>query len=209
MLSQLHFARILQPTQQQDRRLTRPDCTTKLTDVALAKVLGLPAMPKQIALTIVDFPVPFGPMIKFKARPGKHSTRVYVLLIKNIFFNTALKLYHWNTYIKSLRAILRIDPFVNPSEGGESSATEADSFGIFPDNVNKTDNNNRFLRNQNYCITDFAELIKIGSSYREHTTAAEIMPPNLLIQFTLLPDLLASLFIQMSSLFGFLLFIVE
>jgi hypothetical protein len=123
------------------------------------------------------------------------------------FKKTACQHNHLNTCIKSLRAILRIDPLVNPSEGGESSATEAESFGIFPDNVIRTDNDNRFLRNQNYCITDFPELIKIGSSQREHTTAAEIMPPNLLNQFTLLPDLLASLFIQMSSynvtLFGF------
>lgn len=36
----------------------------QLTEPALERVLALPFMPKQMALTIVDFPVPLGPRIK-------------------------------------------------------------------------------------------------------------------------------------------------
>lgn len=36
--------------------------------------LGLPPKPKMIADTNVDFPVPLGPMIKFKDFPGNRVT---------------------------------------------------------------------------------------------------------------------------------------
>lgn len=36
----------------------------------LARVLGLPAIPRQIADTSDDFPVPLGPIIRFKFGPG-------------------------------------------------------------------------------------------------------------------------------------------
>ena len=42
-------------------------------------VLGFPDIPRQIAETIVDLPVPFGPRIKFKFGPGVNSTSLYVL----------------------------------------------------------------------------------------------------------------------------------
>jgi len=48
-------------------------------DDALPNKLGLPAMPKQIAHTSVDLPVPFAPMITFKFAPGVNSNESYVL----------------------------------------------------------------------------------------------------------------------------------
>lgn len=56
----------------------------KLTVLALAMVLGFPDMPRQIAETMVDFPVPFGPRIKFKFGPGMNSTSLYVLIVRHI-----------------------------------------------------------------------------------------------------------------------------
>ncbi len=41
--------------------------------LALPSTDGLPVIPKQIAQTIVDLPVPFGPMITFKFEPGENS----------------------------------------------------------------------------------------------------------------------------------------
>lgn len=41
--------------------------------------LVFPASPRQIAHTIVDFPVPFGPMITFRWGPHMNSTLSYVL----------------------------------------------------------------------------------------------------------------------------------
>lgn len=46
---------------------------------ALPSTVGLPVMPKHIAHTIVDFPVPFGPIITFKFGPGENSSESYVL----------------------------------------------------------------------------------------------------------------------------------
>ena len=48
-------------------------------DDALPKTLGLPVMPKQIAHTSVDLPVPFGPITTFKFAPGTNSKESYVL----------------------------------------------------------------------------------------------------------------------------------
>jgi len=51
-------------------------CKSKLgqTWLARAKVLGFPDMPKHIADTMVDFPVPLGPRIKLRFGPGRTST---------------------------------------------------------------------------------------------------------------------------------------
>jgi hypothetical protein len=50
-----------------------------LTELALAIVLGFPAIPRQMAETIADLPFPFGPRIKFRFGPGINSTSLYVL----------------------------------------------------------------------------------------------------------------------------------
>lgn len=40
----------------------------------LPMILGFPHRPNMIALTNVDFPVPFGPIIMFNDVPGYNST---------------------------------------------------------------------------------------------------------------------------------------
>jgi hypothetical protein len=58
---------------------------------ARPSTLGLPVIPRQMAHTIVDLPVPFGPMMTFKLGPGENSTESYVLkelvyiLLVNVF----------------------------------------------------------------------------------------------------------------------------
>ncbi len=47
---------------------------------ALPNTLGFPVIPKQIAHTNVDLPVPFGPITTFKLAPGKNSSESYVLV---------------------------------------------------------------------------------------------------------------------------------
>lgn len=46
---------------------------------ALPSQLVLPANPRQIAHTMVDFPVPLGPIITFSCGPHVNSTLSYVL----------------------------------------------------------------------------------------------------------------------------------
>lgn len=46
---------------------------------ARPRTIGFPVMPKQMAQTTVDFPVPFGPMMTFKLGPGRNSNESYVL----------------------------------------------------------------------------------------------------------------------------------
>lgn len=46
---------------------------------ARPKTAGFPVIPRHIAQTIVDFPVPFGPMITFRFGPGRNSSESYVL----------------------------------------------------------------------------------------------------------------------------------
>lgn len=48
--------------------------------LCLPKTLDFPVIPKHIAHTIVDLPVPFGPMITFRFGPGWNSSESYVLL---------------------------------------------------------------------------------------------------------------------------------
>lgn len=51
------------------------------TWLALARVLGFPDIPRQMAETIVDFPVPLGPRIMLRLGPGENSTSLYVLQV--------------------------------------------------------------------------------------------------------------------------------
>jgi len=50
-----------------------------VTELARPRMLGLPPSPRQIAHTIVDFPVPFAPTTTLSPGPGKISTFEYVL----------------------------------------------------------------------------------------------------------------------------------
>jgi len=49
--------------------------------LALPKTLGLPARLRQMVHTIVDLPVPFGPIITFRLAPGEISNESYVLQV--------------------------------------------------------------------------------------------------------------------------------
>lgn len=65
-----------------------------LTLVPRPTLLGLPPKPKIIAATKVDFPVPLGPIIKFKLAPGCKSAELYVLKLQNYTLN-----WHYSTCI--------------------------------------------------------------------------------------------------------------
>ncbi len=51
---------------------------------ALPNTIGFPVIPKHIAHTIVDFPVPFGPIMTLRFGPGENSRESYVLSIKEM-----------------------------------------------------------------------------------------------------------------------------
>ena len=93
----------------------KPRATMKysLTELALAIVLGFPAIPRQIAETMVDFPVPFGPRIKFRLGPGINSTSLYVLNKHVINTTSHYPMYNkTHSNMKSFKWILTIAPFV-------------------------------------------------------------------------------------------------
>lgn len=50
-----------------------------VTFSARPKKEGFPASPRQMAQTMLDFPVPLAPIIMFKLGPGRTSQMSYVL----------------------------------------------------------------------------------------------------------------------------------
>lgn len=81
---------------------------------------GLPASPRQMAQTILDFPVPLGPTIMFKLGPGDTSQASYVLNYKHVKLLNRDKSVPFTSYhllSSSLHHLQHLKFLSNPAQG--------------------------------------------------------------------------------------------
>jgi hypothetical protein len=77
----------------------------ELTSLLLDSRIGFPPQPRIIPATIVDLPVPFGPIMMFKLSPGKNFNSSYVLKGQNVnkkskIVSRVFEFHHFAQYLR-------------------------------------------------------------------------------------------------------------